>query len=498
MKISKLQVVEPQHWSGLTKEAHLGYLGMLEPELISKVVDRLYEVNYGADNIVSLLDQFPVHYLNQDGIYQWLVQGSEERNIPLVKAQLAPTGTTALTAADRPGIGRSAFYMWFPERLFEITTTIVGERPEDYLLRVTDDPYQDGTNWRYRVELITGDDTLFVPYTELLGGTRWSAEFGLVEHELSVRGNGVSHSSPYKLENTTSYIRKQYDVPGNMIVAGQNTPLAYAFIDDNGKQQTRWIDKLGWDFMTQFRRDKARLLLNGKSNRLADGTYGNRGETGNTIRAGFGLYEQMDGGNIMYFNSFSIDKLTDFALDITVGKFKEDSRKFVLSTGERGAYEFHKSASNKASGITWLRSGHNFEIGNGKVTLDEGQILKYRSVNGIEFSIIIDPMKDDPVRNKLLHPNGGLASSYVFDIWDFGTTNGSPNIQRVAVKGNEEIFGYIPGLRDPFTPYNNTNSPRMIVSPKDGYSVYKMFIGGIMLKNPLKTGRFIPTILRNY
>jgi hypothetical protein len=497
MKISKLQVVEPQHWSGLTKEAHLGYLGMLQPELISKVVDRLYEVNYGADNIVSFIDQFPVHYLNQDGIYQWLVQGSEERNIPLVKASFN-TGGNQLTAVDRAGLMRSPFYMWFAERLFEISSVLVGERPEDYSLRVVEEPVADGTNWRYKVELVTGDDTLFVPYTELAVGTRWSSDFGLVEHELSVRGNSVSHASPYKMENTTSYIRKQYDVPGNMIVAGQNTPLAYAFIDDNGKQQTRWIDKLGWDFMTQFRRDKARLLLHGKSNRLADGTYGNRGETGNTIRAGFGLYEQMDGGNLMYFNTFSIDKLTDFALDITVGKFKEDSRKFVLSTGERGAYEFHKSASNKASGITWLRSGHNFEVGNGKVTLDEGQILKYRSVNGIEFNIIIDPMKDDPVRNKMLHPNGGLASSYMFDIWDFGTTNGAPNIQRVAVKGNEEIFGYIPGLRDPFTPYNNMNSPRMIVSPKDGYSVYKMFIGGIMLRNPLKTGRFIPTILRSY
>lgn len=495
MKISKLQVVEPQHWSGLTKESHLGYLGMLQPELISKTVDRLYEVNYGADNIVSFIDQFPVHYLNQDGIYQWLVQGSEERNIPLVKASLTSTGAQ-VGATDRAGLGRGSFFLWFPENYFQVTSVLVGERPDDYACRVVEPPTADGAYWRYKVELVTGDDTLFVPYTELAAGTRWSSDYGLVEHELSVRGNGVTHASPYKMENTTSYMRKEYDVPGNMIVAGQNQPLAFAFIDQNGKQQTRWIDKLGWDFQTQFRRDKARLLLHGKSNRLADGSYGNRGETGNVIRAGFGLYEQMDGGNVMYFNTFSIDKLTDFALDITVGKFKEDSRTFVLSTGERGAYEFHKSASNKASGITWLRSGHNFDIKDGKVSLDEGQILKYRSVNGIEFNIIIDPMKDDPVRNKMLHPNGGLASSYLYDIWDFGTTNGKPNIQRVAVKGNEEIFGYIPGLRDPFNPYNNLNSPRMIVSPKDGYSVYKMFIGGIMLRNPLKTGRFIPTVLR--
>jgi hypothetical protein len=105
-------------------------------------------------------------------------------------------------------------------------------------------------------------------------------------------------------------------------------------------------------------------------------------------------------------------------------------------------------------------------------------------------------MKDDPVRNKLIHPNGGLASSRTYDIWDFGTTNGKANIQRVAVKDNEEFFGYVPGLRNPFTPGNKASTPQMIASPVDGYSVYKMFIGGIMLRNPLKTGRIIPSILR--
>ena len=497
MAISKLQIVEPKYWSNLTREAHLGWLGMLEPQYISKQIDRLYEVNYGADNLVSFIEQFPVFYVDRDGPYRWMVQGTDERNIPLVKASVL-LSYTALAATDRPGIGRTYFYMWFAERYFEATSVIVGERPEDYALRVIEDPIQDGSNWRYTVQLVTGDDTLFVPITELANGTRWSEDYGLVEQELSVRGNSVHHTSPYILENTLSMIRKNYDVPGNMIAAGKNQPLAYAFVDQNGKTQTRWIDKLGWDFMTQFRRDKGRLLLYGKSNRLADGTYGNKGETGNTIRAGFGLYEQMEGGNVMYFNTFSLDGLTDFALDVTVGKFKEDSRKFVLSTGERGAYEFHKAASNKASGLVWLRSDHNFaKMGDGKMALEEGQLMRYVSVNGIEFNILIDPMKDDPIRNKVMHPNGGLASSYCYDIFDFGTTNGAQNIQRVCVKGEpEEYFRYIAGMRDPFSPGGVGINPVAISSPKDGYSVFKMFMGGMLLRNPLKTARLIPAVLR--
>lgn len=493
-KISKLQIVDQKYWGGLTREAHLGWLGMLEPQYVNKIIDRIYEVNYGSDNIVSFIDQFPVHYLDEEGTYRWMLQGSEERNIPLTGAALIDG--TAINATHRPGVGRSQFFLTFPERYFAATSVIVGEYPDDYALRVVEDPVEVATGWRYRVELLTGEDTLFVPPADLIPGTRWSEEYGLVEHELSKRGTEVKHAGPLMMENVTSVIRKNYEVPGNMITKGKNHPLAFAFIDQDGKTQTRWIDKLGWDFMKQFRWDKARLLLHGKSNKLMDGQYGNKGESGNTVRSGFGLYEQMEGGNTLFANRFSLDSLTDFAMDITVGKFKEDSRKLVLSTGEYGAYDFHKAASNKASGITWLQSGHNFKTSGGKMILDEGQIMKYVAVNGIEFNIIIDPMKDEQVRNKIYHPEGGLASSRIYDIWDFGTTGGKPNIQRVAVKDNEEFFKYIPGMRDPFTPYNKPSGPQMTASVVDGYSVHKQFIGGVMIHNPLKTGRILPAILR--
>lgn len=495
MKISKLQVVEPKHWSHLTRESHLGWLGMLEPEMINDWVDRIYEVNYGADNIVSFIEQFPIHSLKQDGPYRWRIQGSDERNIPLVKASLSEAGT-AISATDTPGIGRSMFYLFFPERYFEATSSLVGMRPNDYLLRVVESPVQVGSAWRYKVQLTTGDDTLFVPYEELVRGTKWSEEYGQTEQELSKRGNGVHHASPYIMENVTSQIRKNYEVPGNMISQGKNKPLAFAFIDQDGKQHTRWIDKLGWDFMTQFRRDKARLLMYGKSNKLSDGTYGNYGESGNILRSGFGLNEQMEGGNILYYNSFNLDMLTDFAMGISVGKLAEDKRDFVLSTGEYGAYQFHKAAADKASGITYLQTDHNIKMSEGKIQLDEGQFLSYVSVNGITFKIMIDPMKDDPIRNKMPHPDGGLASSYEYDVFDFGTTNGQSNIQRVAVEGEEEFFGYIPGMRDPFTPNNKRSTPKMMASSVDGYSVYKQFIGGILLRNPFKTGKLIPNILR--
>jgi hypothetical protein len=494
-KISALQIVDPKHWSGLTRESHLGWLGMQEPEIISTVMNRLYELNIGADNFVAFIDQLPTEWINDDVVYRWFLQGSDERSLPLVKATSDAAGTTAATDALTFGIARGMFYMWFNERYFEATSHIVGEKPEVYQLRVVEDPVQVGNLWRYRVQLFTGDDTLWVPAADLARNTMWSELFGLVEQELSKRGTGVHHSAPYQMENVLSMIRKNYDVPGNMISKGKNKPLAFAFIDQYGKTQTRWIDKLGWDFFVQFKRDKARLVAYGKSNKLADGSFGHNGESGNVLRSGYGLFEQMEYGNILTYNTFSLDMLTDFAMDMSYGKIPEDKREFVISTGEYGAYQFHKDAVNKANAITYLNANVNIKTDGGKLTLDEGQFLNYVAVNGIKFKLTIDPLKDG-YPNTMRHPDGGLASSYGYDIFDVGTTGGTSNISKVSVKDEEEFFGYIPGLRDPFSPYNNRTEPRMMATSVDGYSVYKGFIGGVKITNPKKTARIIPSILR--
>ena len=497
IKMSKLQILDPSYWGKLTRDEHLGWMGMLEPQWISKLIDRVYEVNYGADNIVSFIDRFPVRYMDTDEPFRWALQGSEERNIPLVAATVtaSPSGTQ-ITDSTKAGLGFSAFYVWYAEDFFSATSVIVGHHPEKYRLRVMTDPIEVGGYYGYQVQLETGDPTMFISGNEVAVGTNWSEEYGLVEQTLSVRGNEVKHAGHFVLENTFSAIRKNYEVPGNMINKGKNAPLAFSFIDQNGEEQTAWISKLEWDFLTQFRRDKARLLLAGHSTKMSNGDYALKGESGNTIKTGFGLYEQMEGGNILYYNDFSLKTLTDFAMDISVGKVPEDKRQLVLSTGEYGAYQLHQALAARGGEISWLRSDHNFmKLKDGKMELSEGQFVKYTFVNGISFSLMIDPMKDDPVRNKIRHPNGGLASSYIYDIWDFGTTNGKPNIQRVAIKGDEEVYRYIPGLRDQFTAYNNTNSPVATSSMKDGYSVMKFFQGAIQLNNPLKTGRIIPTIL---
>lgn len=495
-RFTKLQTLDPIYWSGLTKQEHMAYAYGQEPQYIDNRLDKIYEINYGDDNIVSFINKFPAMTIQADEPYKWRLMGAEERNIPLSKASLTKTGNH-VSAIDKPGQYNGFFFMWFPERYFEVTTHIAGANPEGVQLRVVEDPVQDGTSWRYKLQNFGSDPDAFVPYDDLVVGSRWKELFGQTEQDRSIRGNGLHFATHFELENTLSMLRKNYDVPGNMI-GQKNPPMAMQFMGEDGKVHNSWINKLDWEFYKQFRRDKARLLMYGKSNQLDDGTFNTKGESGNTLRSGFGLYEQMEAGNLMFFNTFSLDMLSSFAMQLSVGKLAEDSRDFVLSTGEWGAMEFHRAATEKAGTIQWLRSDHNFQDGGS--TLSEAQIRSYVYVNGIKFTVIVDPMKDNTVMNTIKYKEG-LASSYSYDIWDFGTTNGESNIQRVTLADHDEVHRYIPGLRDPYSPggkgySGDKGSATMTASSMDGYSVYKAAWLGIMIRNVKRTGRLIPSVLQ--
>ena len=77
---------------------------------------------------------------------------------------------------------------------------------------------------------------------------------------------------------------------------------------------------------------------------------------------------------------------------------------------------------------------------------------------------------------------------------DFGTAGNAPNIQLVRIKGQAEEHGYIPGLRDPFST-GGKGKPKVMVTPVDGYEIHKADWLGIMVRNPMRMGEWIPTIL---
>ena len=56
----------------------------------------------------------------------------------------------------------------------------------------------------------------------------------------------------------------------------------------------------------------------------------------------------------------------------------------------------------------------------------------------------------------------------------------------LKLKDMKKLYRYIPGMRDPFSAWNNLTAPGMAASSKDGYSVFKQWVGGLHMGNPKK------------
>lgn len=484
-RISQLQLTDASSWSGLTTENHLGFMHMQNRVLTSPLIDDLLDVNLGLD-FDRFMDNFPTFEIEKDVEFEWLLSGPDIKNYPLV-TYYDESGNTPAKA----GISGSRFFMEFPVRMFEATDVIATDSKEVYQLQVKAEPKAKGVNFVYEVELMGGDPTLFVPASELVAGKRYAKLYSPVEQTLSNRGGTVQHSGYFKMANRCSSIRMNYDVPGNMIAAGENKPMGALFRNkDTGKLEATWLGKLDYDFLSQFKRQKAYLGMYALMNKTSQGTYNNKGETGYEIKMGAGLYQQISPSNVHYLN-WTLDILEDVLMSLSVGKLPHDQRKFVIGTGEYGWKKFHKLVEAKGMAFSANNAGGRVS-GTGNNLRFGGQFTKIGFVNGIEVELMKLPFLDDPTLNTEMHPDGGLVSSYEMLIMDIGTTNGTPNIQKVTVKGNEEMYAYVPGLRDPFTPYNKVNTPKMTATLKDGYSVGKMFIGGIKVNNPTKIARILP------
>jgi hypothetical protein len=101
-------------------------------------------------------------------------------------------------------------------------------------------------------------------------------------------------------------------------------------------------------------------------------------------------------------------------------------------------------------------------------------------------------MYDDPIRNKIMHPLGGPAYSYRYDIFDIGSMN-QPNIFKVAVKGQEgDITGYEWGMRNPYTGKIGND---FMSHDEDSATIHKMTTTGICVLDPTRTMSLIPSLL---
>lgn len=331
-QLNKFQMVGFNHWKGLTKENHLGSFFQSRPQEASKLWVQLLAL-YRGKTLDTYISKFPVKEFDTDDDYTWHVIGSSRRNIPLVEAR-TEAGVTVASGDSNVGVNGAPFFVVFPEDWFADGNVIVGEKNEAYPLRILGEARIEGTNAVYKVELM-GGVTTGMPADELLTGKRFSVDYSPVERELSRQVGDIRFSTPTAMRNEFSTLRIKHKVPGSMLE--KKLAVGIPFLDASGKQvvHNMWMHHVDYVFETTFAEEKNNLLMYGRSNRNKNGEYLNFGKSGNVIKMGAGLREQMEVANTMYYNTFSLKLIEDALYELSASKLDFGDRTFILRTGKR-------------------------------------------------------------------------------------------------------------------------------------------------------------------
>ena len=501
MAVGKFIMTKAKSWSGITLKNHIGAIFGNQPQLVSPLTTVLLQSS-GMKNLDTMLSMFPTKKLKTSDDFVWKVVGSDERNIALVSAEYQ--SVPVLITDTSVGAGRTVIDLIFSEKYFTKVQVIGGNKPDLYQYRILGDAIEDGGNYRYQVEIFGGQETLSgVPGSDLVSGVRFSVESAYVEDELSTEGAGIAFTSPYLLRNSVSTLRFEHKVSGAMIDM-KVQPVYFAGIEtrdpNTGKvhSSVTWMQEVYWQFEKAISRVKARTLMFGKTNRDENGRFLNKGKSNIEIKSGSGIREQIEVSNTVSYNTFSISMLEDLLSELSEGKLDFGERKFMLRTGERGAIQFHRAVTTEASG--WTAIGFD-NTGSGAIqkvsskfhtnSYSAGfQFTEWYAPNGIKVMLEIDAMYDDKVRNKIYHPNGGVAESYRYDILYIGSTE-EPNIQKIEMADGNEMRGYIAGIRDPFSGRRGGIMQHM----EDSATMTAMSWSGALVKDASRTATLKPNLL---
>jgi len=493
--MSKFQMTTAKSWTGLTTDNHIGLAFGESPQLLTKVMHRILSAS-GVNNLSTVLDRYPVKRLDDEGDFTWKLIGAEDRNYPLLYAYISSPATPVIVTDPNVGTDGQIFHVVYNERAFSPVNVIVGERNEMYQLQIEDE--EKGVDgWHYTVKLM-GNKSIGMPAGELIAGKRFSKDFSPVEDTMSIKGGEIHFQSPIEMRNNFTTLRMEHKVPGKKL--GVRVMSTIEGVDEKGQVTsfTGWMQYVEWQFERQWSQEKARALMFARSNRDADGNYYDLGTSGFYIKQGAGIREQMEVSNTEFYNVFTIGLLESILNDMVEGKTDLTDRSFLIRTGTRGSSQFSKAAMNELNG--WQAITINNPALVQKVSSDMHsnalsagfQFTEWLAPNGVRVKVEVDSMYDDKTRNKILHPSGGVAESYRYDILYTGMVNeGEANIQRVE-HSDGEFRGYSSGFRNPFTGERNIQ----YMGTMEDSAVFTRYVStGASVIDSSKTATLLPTAL---
>lgn len=493
--LGKFQTMEVSHWTGMGSNNHLAAAFREEPQRLGDFITQLQAYRYGP-TLMTYLSKLPKKNFKRDEEFRWDIITSSKRNIPVIEVR--GLDNQPITSG-MVGVGGQRFYVVFPEHWFNDGDVIVGERNEVYPIRTLGHPRMEGAHAVHLCELM-GAVTSGIPAEEFAYGKRFSKEYAPVEKEGSRKVSDIHFMNNTAMRNEFSRIRIQHKEYGDKI--NRKLKIGVPVMDsEDGQIKTMeyWMHYVDMQLEDEFAEDKNRLVMYGRSNRSMTGEYLNFGKSGNVLQMGAGIREQQETSNYEMYHKFTLKLLNDMIFNMIDHLPKSAiPNTIVIRTGRRGALQFHEAVANEVSG--WERWDldaaalgmvrkvssdlHSNALGAGY------QFTEWHAPMNVNIRVEVDPMYDDPVRNKILHPNGGVAESYRMD-FDLLGNKDQANIMLCGLEGEDEIRGIERGLRDPFTGKVGGD----IMTDEDASTFHKMWFGGALVKDPTAHVTLVPACL---
>lgn len=477
MNINDLQISKGNWHSGLTQSNHLHSFFLTKPALASAVVTLVYGKYNGYRNALSTLTTGLGKTKELPSIqYRWALMGDSTKAVAITRF-FGDGGAT-------PGIANTRFRVGVAEKWFTIGDVLKTDSASAPVARVMEMPYQDGSDFIYTLELVTGDPTVYIDPAVLAVGKELSKEYNLVSHDHSRTSGETTYATPFWMENYMGTYRKMYSVTG----AAHSEVMEISLVDpETGKTANTWVKFNEWVFWQQWMDELEVAMIYGSGNVKADGTVATKDINGNPVYASAGLEQQIAPANKRFYTRLTERVIRSFMNDLSFGGNDPGPKDYVALCGRGFMDAFDQAMKASANSYTLVDS--KFITGANQELTFGNQFKTYIGLNGDKITLKECPVYNNPVRNREKHPETGLpVESYKATFLNFKLgSNMESNIMKVYSKDRELVSTYIDGMYGPYGPKRSGSS----ASAADGYEFHVMSECGIMIQDPTSCGQMI-------
>ena len=496
-KINKLQITRERFdQANLANSRHIYNLWDGKPDMIKHMLDVVFTSRNTPDGSYSIDSTFKAgnmisRYFGIDEIEyvtgfecDWKIRKEGYRALNVISG---PSSTT--------NIGRNGAPF---EIVFDSNICVPGEligtgefTPQQARIKTIE---QEGENYKYTLEIYSGDETTTISADKLAAGAQWLKVGGYPRGEAGSGGSSIVNYTCPRFRNTANI----YSVETKLTDIGANLIYKIKMENKDGEYLNMWMYDYQMEHLKELQQTLAYQFLYSRTSNAV-----RYNEEGEKIMPSMGLIEQIEnGGHNVKFHNFSLDMLEEALETLAEGRLEPgEANEFLLFTGRQGFKNFSRAIDRKIQQTGVEKNTNPFikeSSGDiGKRGLSYGQFYRewYPDMGGVVKCVYL-PYSDYKTWTLERNPiSGTLAASERMIL-----LNASGKVPRVngGVKQNIKQIK-IDGLDNTYFQRGQMPMPRgMKEYPVTLKSAYSVFTGvgtiGCAIIDPSLTMQFVPQI----